>query len=245
MADEDEVYEEPVEGEEPEEEAEESAEEQEQRLYAGKFKSEDELERSYLEAQSELTRKSQRLAELERQSGQSYSTQQADSGGDWADQFNSSFYENPLQSSSQLIQAQYAQMRQQEKAARANTKRQLAKYRKDPLYADVCDEFESQLEMIPDNVLADANQVDGVVEMVYNAVAGRHMRTQRSAGGDAVSRDRREQIGSLGVSSPQQSESTSVKRDPTRQEVEMLKDLGLDNDAVKRVKKRYMESEEE
>ncbi len=183
----------------------------EQQLIAGKFKTQDDLVSSYKEAERKIhestTRASQLEAEVEqyKQQLQNYSTQQQPQqpqGNDYIQQLNDQFFENPAQVAVQVNQMLLTQMRQVEKNARANMKREIAARKSDPLFREVQDEYEAILETVDDAVLANPQQAAAICEQAYNAVVGQWSRKKASSAKDDP-KARKEVIDKIGLGSPE------------------------------------------
>jgi hypothetical protein len=189
----------------------------EQQLIAGKFKTQDDLVSSYKEAERKIhestTRASQLEAENERLKAEreQYYTQPVvqSQGNDYLQQLNDQFIENPAQAAVQVNQMLIAQMRQVEKNARANMKREIAARKSDPLFREVQDEYEAILETVDDAVLANPQQAAAICEQAYNAVVGQWSRKKASSAKDDP-KARKEIIDKIGLGAPEGSRDSDV-----------------------------------
>ena len=147
-----------------------------ERLYAGKYKTLEDLEKAYSEAQAAMTRAQQEAADLRRAqeeqgyNGQQYNPPQPDN--DPIAQFNDQFFDNPYQAGMQMVGQALGAFQQ----SQANVRRESRKFKEDPLYNQIADEFESELSAVPFHQLADPTQAKQAAEFIYNQVAGRYAR---------------------------------------------------------------------
>lgn len=150
-----------IEEEEPEEELEEQP-----IKYAGKFKTDKDLEKGYLEAQRAMTQAQQEASELRRQIQQAQQQQVAipDDDDDGSDEF----FENPKQAFKQW----YDNNRRVQKLAELTIKRILNEYSTDPMYDAVKNEFESALMEIDDNYIIQPDISTEGVRRIYNMLCG-------------------------------------------------------------------------
>ena len=120
-----------------------------ERLYAGKYKTPEDLEKAYSEAQAAMTRAQQEAADLRRAqeeqgyNGQQYNPPQPDN--DPIAQFNDQFFDNPYQAGMQMVGQALGAFQQ----AQANVRRESRKFKEDPLYNQITNEFESSFQQFP------------------------------------------------------------------------------------------------
>jgi hypothetical protein len=199
---------------------------QEPELILGKFKTQDDLVHSYSELEKNSTKKNQqlgRVVEQLRSSGydvdddgniippQQQPTQQQQGNppsGDWTEQFNEQFYENPAQAMMQMM----SQANQASKMAQANTRRAMAQYRNDPVYAKIADEFEAEMMGVPDNQLVNPQNAAYIAEQLFNSVAGRYLRREASRVRENPA-DRQAFMQNLGVEGPAPAQQSRPSED--------------------------------
>ena len=214
-----------------------------QELIAGKFKSVDELVNSYKEAERKITelgniktQYEQKLADYENRSAHQTTEQQSDPNAA-VQQLNDEFFENPVAAFMKLQNLTISQMRAQEKAARANVKREISSRKNDPLFHRVADDFEAELESVADEMLANPESAKQVADYIYDRVCGRYARSNASkAKEDPV--ERRRYLQDLGVSEPEKDEPKS-KGDVQTDGVDMLRGLGLSGKMINEVSENY------
>ncbi len=225
----------------PDEEEVEESEEEEPRLLAKKYKSVDELERGYEEAQAALTRVSQEKAELERRGPGEVPSQEPSigEGVNWMQQSDEQFYERPTEATLSILQ----KAREIEKRAQANVLRARAELKNDPLYSRVQDELTAELTELPDHMLADPAQSKVIVENIFNAVVGRYSRQQFQRARETPA-ERKAALENLGVEAPSDPQSGKAES-ITGRDKEMLAALGLGPDSRKKVIERYTNLEDE
>jgi bacterioferritin (cytochrome b1) len=146
--------------------------EPEPRLYAGKFKSEDELEKGYTESQSAMTRSMQEAAELRKRVAELETPRNPQPNYDM-DDINSQIIENPFQAVNEIVSRTLAAERQ----AEAGRKKVLKTFKDDPMFEEVKDDFEEALLLLESSYLIDENQRGIVGENIYNSIVGRHARS--------------------------------------------------------------------
>jgi hypothetical protein len=145
--------------------------EPEPRVYAGKFKSPDDLEKGYTEAQSAMTRSMQEAAELRKQLAEAGNTRSAPQYD--MDDINSQIIENPFQAVSEIVSRTITAERQ----AVIGRRKIMNTFRDDPMFSEVKDDFEEALELLDSSYLLDENQRGAVGENIYNSIVGRHARS--------------------------------------------------------------------
>ena len=174
---------------EPDEEAEVPAEPAPVSLIGGKFKNVEDLLSAYGEAEramhSHTTVSAQMTKQLEdwgcvvdKTTGMITppaasvpEAEPAPASGDQPDpstQFMDQFYVDPVGTITGLNRA----IRQQQKAAESNTKREIAKVRWHPLYRRVSDNLEVELSAIDDSFLANPPQAEQIVAALFRKVIG-------------------------------------------------------------------------
>lgn len=181
-------------------------------LYAGKYKSAEELEKAYLEAQQALTAKAQEAAELRRfvaQTAPSQTTAPPEGTPEWEEYWNAKFYESPARAMNEYSQ----QATQQVSAGRRAITQALAERAGDPMFQVVADDYRQALESVDERIMADPQQAAAAAEMLYDSVIGRAVRQQR--GGSRATQQQPEQprgffpaqrqqmLQQMGVSQPQ------------------------------------------
>jgi len=205
-----------LEGQLPEDMATEATESQEPqqeqpRLYAGKYRTVEEMEKAIREKDKLIGRKlTQYEYEMLKASGE-YDTEQPEEQGtdeDYSTPYASP-YGNPyaptyaptyapaytpqtgeqdpealwFQSPQQAFHLSIQQVRQMEKMAQRNLRMELAKRKSDPDYDDVRDMFEAELMTVPDEMLADPRQAAYIADRIYTAVLGqRYVRLRQQTG---------------------------------------------------------------
>jgi hypothetical protein len=163
----------------------------EPKLYAGKYKTAEEMEAAYLESQSAMTKAQQEAAEYRKMVEgnppvDQYATQQPyqqqPAPVDFASQFNDQVFENPYQAIGGLVANTVQQLVQTQKTAQANVKREVAKLRTNPQAAEilskVSDELEYALANVPDEQLANPQAASQIVQFAFQAAVGQHFINQ-------------------------------------------------------------------
>lgn len=226
-------------------------------LILGKFKSADDLAKSYTEIEKQSTKSSQRASKLTEQlraagydvdddgtiiapGGGQQAPPQNPPSGDWTDQFNEQFYENPAKAMMEMIGG----VTQMQKRASANTRRAIGQFKTDPLFPKIQDDFEAELMSIPDMQLADPQQAQSLAEQTYNQVVGRYFRKEAEKMRENPS-ERVQRLQSMGVEIPQGGGSPGGSDGMTNDDRHMLNQLGLSKEAQKKVIERARRSEEE
>jgi hypothetical protein len=217
------------------------AEPAEPKLYAGKYKTPEEMEAAYLESQSAMTKAQQEAAEYRKMvegnpAVDPYATQQPyqqQPPVDMSQQFNDAFFENPHQALGQYVSQAIQQVTQTQKAAQANVKREVAKLRANPLLAQVSDELEYALANVPDDQLANPQAASQIVQFAFQAAVGQHFINQGNTPSPApvpqpapTPSARVAGVQQLGVGSPTTSEE-QVTGDVDQRGREMLNQLGI------------------
>jgi hypothetical protein len=197
-----------------------------EKVYAGKFKTPEDLEQAYGNAEAEMRRAQQEAAEARKeleQYGSQIGGMSAPKGDGAAPDFNEQIFENPLQAIMQLLTA----TKQVEKTATVNRKAQRGKFKGDPLFREVSDEFETALEAVDDSYLQTPQQSQFVAEQIYNAVCGKYARENR-ARASADPAERKRYIENLGIEEPEAPGSRAASDDDINQrDVAMLNALGI------------------
>lgn len=209
-----------IEGEEPE-----GGGEPEERTYAGVFKSPEELEKGYVEARAEMTRKEQEAADLRRQLE---STQGREMNPPEVGDPNEVWWENPAQAA----YATFGGLLNQFQSAQANVRRASSQYKNDSAYNLVRDEFEAELASVPFNIMADPNQAQQAADYVYNTVCGRKFRETQGKIKENPS-SRLEVLKQLGVEPPAPGPDNNVNEDVTQSDIAALRSMGLQGKDLK------------
>lgn len=206
----------------------------EPRLYAGKYKTVEEMERAYKEAESKITQASSLSAKM-RQQIQQHGAYVDDEGNIIVSQqptqqqpvnvtaqsINDTFWEDPGSATAAMV----TNAVRLSKIAQANTLDVVGEYESDPMFRQVARRFQSELMKVDDAIMADPNRARQTAGYIYDSIVGQHVRTQaKAAKEDPAARSRI--IDELGVGGPvRDSEPTSDKL--TRTDMEMLKEMGL------------------
>ena len=218
-----------------------------ERLYAGKYKTVEDMENAYKEAQSKIGQSGQTLAHLRAQARaaggdvdeqgnlvmpQTTTRQAPETGNNFAEQFNAQIFADPHSAISQFIGQSYQQQRATEKAAQANMRRSIAEFKDDPLFSHIREEFEAEMLGIDDNVLANPQQATQAANFIYNSVAGKYARTK--AGKAKVDpEERRAFVKSFGVEEPQATNEGHGDSVSAEDEM-MLREMGLSDSKVRK-----------
>jgi len=232
----------------------ERIEKEPERLYAGKYKTVEEMEHAYAEAERLITEKSERAKALEevlaaRTTGVQGQEEELDEEDAevMRERFSTEFYQNPGQVIGQFVATAIQQQNQIARVARANIKRNLAEKRSDPLFSTVRESYEAELEKIGDEYMANPQYAEFYKDSLYKQVVGDYFlqenrRQQRSPGVPASSKS---SVGSLGVASPQPDEGKGPEVDINARDREMLAGLGLNPDQRKRAAEKFVSSAQE
>lgn len=215
-------------------EQEEQPQEQPERLLAGKYKTAEELERAYEEAQAAMTRAQQEAAELRgRTTTDTPPANPAYDPNAYAEQFNQQFFDNPYQNLSALMQNVQQQTYQTIMQGQAAIRRAQSTFKGDPVYPQVADSFEAELMTLDPSLLANPQ----VTQKVYDSVVGAHVRAQaQRAQQDPAART--EMLQHLGVAQPDSTPDAPVGRVDS-QSASMIEALGVDAKDVNSVINRY------
>jgi hypothetical protein len=164
---------------EPAEEAPPAAEPAAERLYAGKYKTPEDMERAYLESQSAMTKAQQEAAEFRRYAEQQQAQpppQQPDYS-DELERLNDEFLSNPYgfltQSVPQMVQQQVQQVLAQRDTAQRNVKQVMNLKATDPHFDKVKDDFEAVIAELDPSYLQNPNSLADVAEYAYTQAVGR------------------------------------------------------------------------
>jgi hypothetical protein len=231
---------------EPGLEPEPPAAEPEPKLYAGKYKTAEEMEAAYLESQSAMTKAQQEAAEYRKivegnPAVDPYATQQPyqqQPPVDMSQQFNDAFFENPHQALGQYVSQALGQAIQTQKAASANVEREIAKLQSNPqiaqLLPQVSGELKYALANVPDEQLANPAQAAQIVQFALQAAVGQHFMSGNQTPAPApvpptapTPSARVAGVQQLGVGSPTTSEETATG-DVDQRGRGMLQQLGID-----------------
>jgi hypothetical protein len=207
--------EEEVTTEDPKGEPEEPTGEPEPELLLGKFKTVDDLAKSYQEAERKLTTMAQEQAAPVRAPAEVPLEDQET----LADKWNAAFYANPAQTTSQLIQL----ATQQTRAANANRSYGINLLADDPMFPKVRAELEHNLALMDDSYFADAKNAKETVERVYNMAVGERIRRTIQEQADPASR--RKALDELGVEPTQASAAPATDTKVGRKEREALAEI--------------------
>jgi len=115
-----------------------------------------------------------------------------------AEDMSDQFYQDPVGFVSSFMAGQ----RQVEKAARANVKRAVAQLKREPLYSEVADDLDAELETIPDQHMQNPQAAQQIVQGVFERVAGKYALRQSARAKDDPN-ERSAMLRKLGVE-PQQ-----------------------------------------
>ncbi len=236
-----------------------------EKLYAGKFKTVEEMERAYYESQGEMTRKQQEAAKYRKavETAQQYGMAYDEATGQWYNpqatqqQYQNQSYDGQTDPWEQAFEsganlkntvegvlyntiAQYDSMRN---SADANVEMALAQFEADPLYSKVGRRFRAELKRIPMQQLAHPGVVNAIAQQVYNQCAGEYFRqqSQRVKEDPAV---RQEYLASLGVEMPSY-EPRSPADEYGSEARAILSEMGLPQKEVQDVMKNIGRRREE
>lgn len=204
---------------------------EEPRLYAGKYKTVEEMEAAYQESQSAMTKAQQRAAELER--GGYQQPQPPTQPADFAEQFNNMFYENPVQAVGMILQ-NYDAYRNNVEASIESAE---AQFEADAVYKEVQKSYRAALKKNAAR-LSDPTTAAQVADELYNQVVGEHFRKSLTT----VKEDPAKRANSLrqtGLESAQPSSGANLRDGVSRGDMSVLDQLGLGADGKKGALKRY------
>lgn len=211
----------------------------EPKLYAGKFKTPEDMEVAYKEAEK-------RMFEAIEEAKQAREPESAPSAPppqpNFAEEFNNRAWEDPWTAFGQLLGASNQVQRQ----ATAGRKRSLAQFKTDPLYSEVKDEFEAELELVDDYQMANPEAAKQIVEALYDRVSGRFAR-QAVAQAQKGPKERVEVVRKLGVAAPEASPDTAGGFEVDRSGLDILGELGVRNksEAAKKIAQRIMKKRQQ
>ncbi len=216
---------------------------------AGKYNSVEDLEKSYLEEQSALTRLAQENAELRKaqvalqttETQPQNPTYQTSAEDPWADAFDST--EQLGKRVQETVYGAIGQFAQITRNADANIENLLLERESDPMFKEVGRMFRAELKRVEPQYMVDANQAAQIAENVYNSVCGKHARTILAKTRENPA-ERTKYLESLGVESPQAKDDTDVEA-VTRGEVDMLRGLGLNKKSRESVVRRVAQKRDE
>lgn len=168
-----------------------------QKIYRGKFKTADDLDKGYGELEKKSGHDLARLQKLTEQLQQwgcsidpetveirlpdsviqqqqaQQQQQQASPNADDNQALVDRLFENPDSVILERASSVVAAARQMQKQADANTRSAISKYRTDPLFSKLHDEFETELMRVDDRFMADKQQSEMVAENIYYKLAGK------------------------------------------------------------------------
>ncbi len=228
-------------------------EEEAPKLIAGKFKTQEEFETAYHNAERKISdqgSKSSQYRQMLEQMGYSLDGEgnvvgepqvEGEQGNppddDWRQKLTERFWADPLTVASDLAGNMLTQALKTQKQARANTKRAISELKADPMFRDVVDDLEAEIESVDDQYLADAKQTPVIVNALYERVVGRYaMKRAKTAKEDPTARA--ELLAKLGVESPVSSDGGGAL-DVTATDRNVLSELGIKGEATKRVIENY------
>lgn len=219
------------------------------KLLAGKYKTVEEMEDAYKEAERKLsemgsTNSSLRSQVEQLQSAGSRERQPQKDANPDLESLNEKFFENPTAVQGQITQQMLSQMRTTEKKARRNVKLIVAELSEDPLFEEVRTQFEAELEMVDDSVLADENAARKITEMVFNTVIGTQARRlYKEAKTDPKARQ--QVVKRFSPAEPTSDDDRGSADVDPRDVSKISSALGLDKSASDRMRKRYLDSQED
>lgn len=225
----------------------------EPRLYAGKYKTVEEMEQAHDELQRTLGRQSKAVGQIK---GLGYAidedgnviqpTQYQEPVTNYTQPEpteqdpNSIFWENPQAATMSV----YQQLNRQTKMAAANLRMQMAQRQNDPVFNSVRAEYEAQLMSLDDSLMADPRAAAYYGESLFNMVVGQKARQMASQGREDPS-VRKRLLQELGVESPQASTEKSSGDEINEKDKRMLGELGLDATGRKAVVEKWSTREDE
>ena len=222
------------------EEVDETEGESEPRLYAGKYKTVEEMEAAYQEAQSSMTRAQQEAAALRDAQNYAVPPQNSAVAEDAQEAYNTQFFENPYQAQLSAMQAMRQTFQQDLRAYNAGIRKAVGAKRTDVLFPQVQDDFEAELAGMTSDQLGDKPTVDAV----YDIVLGRHARKiVQEAGNDPKARTA--MLKGLGVTEPEPTPIGGGANEPSSAQVDTLRSMGLTAKQIEAAIKRTQEGSNE
>lgn len=163
----------------------------------GKFDNQEALKQGYVELERELGRLRQQQGEQQAEPAQSPVQPQPQDTEAYMSEMDSKFFDQPTATAAQIAQTIAQNLFQQDATATANIKREISKRKKDPMFADIGDDFEAALIQMKPQML-DPNVASATAENVYNWVIGQNVRKKASEA-KADPKARNQILQSLGV----------------------------------------------
>jgi len=213
------------------------------KLFAGKFKTAEEMERAYQELQSMTGKQGRAIGQI-RQHGydiddegnviapQQYAPEPVPQPQTETDDPNSEWWENPQQAAQKVIR----QAQQQAKVANSNKRFQINKWRGHPMFNTVAADFEAELDAIDDGMMADPRAATYYGDLLFKKAVGEKALQMAQNREDPNTRTRI--LRELGLESPQQTPDTGgVEVDDRARRA--LSEFGLDNAGRKGVIDRF------
>lgn len=231
-----------------------AAQQDEPKLYAGKYKSADELESAYAEMQKVLGKQARAVGQL-RSLGydvddegnviapQTYQQEEQVTNYEPAattEDPNELFWQNPQQATMSIIQ----QVTRQQKMARVNIESQVNTRKSDPTFNSVAAEYIQQMNSIDDNIMADPRAAAYYGETLYNMVVGQKARQMATQGREDPS-VRSRILKELGVEGPQPSDAKTGVEEVNEKDKRMLESLGFGGKARQEVVENWQKRREE
>lgn len=224
------------------------------KLFAGKYKSVEELEKAYAEAEGKMHSTTGKAALADKLAGQLAAAgytidengqifapqqQQAAPSQDFAQQFSNQLFENPMKA----LNDYWSAARAMEKTAEANKRRALAEVRKERFYSDVEDQLEADLIEAPDYILADPAKAKVFVKQKFIEAVGSYVLKASNNSDDAA--QRAELVKRLGIEQPNVESPSGVDIDKTAKNILSEFPFKDPAKAQKRIAARLKNTEEE
>ena len=215
-------------------------EQPEPRMYAGKFKTADDMEKAYIEAQSAMTKAQQEAAELRKRDEQwaAYYAQQ--NAGGATDEPEDDYVEPTKANIDNIVNQRVTAALTLNSQAQGNIRAQVGKFKSDRLFRHIGDEFEAALLRCNPSEMANPQAAEHYAGLIYNNLAGQYARTAASTTDDPARR--REAIENLGLAEPAGPAPLTDAVDPDGRN--MLNALGLSKDDQKSVLESYSKRKE-
>ena len=215
------------------------------KLLAGKYANPEELEKAYLHEQAAMTKAQQEAADLRRQleemTGSYNNTSPSPpsaTGQTWADDFNERMWDNPATAMTEILQNAFA-IRDQ---AEAGIETALAEKESHPLYREVATKYRAELKRNA-MYLGDPANSKAVADALFKQVVGEYALAAAEKVRENPA-ERTAMLRNLGIESPQ-SEGGETKTVTTREDIEMLRDIGVPKDRISTVVDRFTKEEGE
>jgi hypothetical protein len=223
----------------------------EPRLYAGKYKSAEEMEQAYTEMQKVLGKQAKAIGGIRGlgfeiddegnvlqpyQEPEPTNYQQPETTDDDP---NAAFWENPQQATMQIVQ----QITRQQKQARSNIEFQIAQRKNDPAFNAIAADYIQQMNAIDDNVMADPRAAAYYGEtLFYMSLGKKAHQTAPQARTDPNTR--RQLLSELGVEGPQTVDKPGGRDEINDKDRRMMAALELDPTAQKAVVDKWQSRED-